>query len=401
MVVPFPNRPGGTIDPAYRRSIRQVENIDGVRVVRCPHWLLGPRRRAWNRLLENITFGISCAVTAAFERRPDVLLVEVWPFFATHICLFFSKLRRVPALYYVKDLYPEALENGGLIKKGGLVARFLRAWDRHICMASKKVIVISDGMRDVLTSRRGIPRDRVVVIPDWIDENEFRPLPRDNEWRSRLGVSQDTFIALFAGTLGIMSGADLLVEVADRLRNEPGILLLCVGEGVLKQQMIAEAARRGLTNIRFEPFQDRSQVPAMHAASDVCVLTMRKECAHASMPSKLISYMAAGRPVICAALDVSDAARRVADARAGLVTPPDDPDALAQAILHLKHHPEEAARLSANALSYFEHELAFGPRYDQFISLLREAASHEREESVTGGTDASTRAISIAIQEER
>jgi colanic acid biosynthesis glycosyl transferase WcaI len=391
MVIPFPNRPGGAVHPGYRRSIRKVENIDGVRVVRCPNWLIGAGRRAWNRILENVTFGISGGLAAAFERRPDVLLMEVWPFFATEVCLFLSWLRRVPVLYYVKDLYPEVLENGGLIKKGGILARLLCAWDRHTCMASKKVVVISDGMRDALVSRRGIPYDRVVVISDWIDENEFRPLPRDNEWRSRLGVPQDTFVALFAGTLGIMSGADLLVEAADRLRNEPGILLLCVGEGVLKQQMKAEAARRGLTNIRFEPFQHRSLVPTMHAASDVCLLTMRKECAHASMPSKLVSYMASGRPVICAALDMSDAARRVSDAGAGLITPPGNPDALAQAILHLKRHPEEAAQLSANARSYFTRELAFGPRYDQFVSVLREVASHKPVRSMTVGAAAPTR----------
>jgi colanic acid biosynthesis glycosyl transferase WcaI len=377
MIVPFPNRPGGVLYPGYHRTLRLSEDIGRVRVVRCPTLLIGPARRIPGRIMENLSFGVSSALIAALEPRPDVLLLESWPLGATQLCVWQAEMRGVPLVYYVKDLYPETLETSGIIARGGFLARSLRRWDRRLCLASRKVVAISQTMRDSLVQTRGLPPDRVAVIPDWIDEDEFRPHARDNAWRLEKGLSGETFVALYAGTLGIVSGADLLVEVADRLRNQPEILLLCVGQGVLKERMEAEAKARRLTNIRFEPFQPRDRVPEMQAAADVCLLTMRPG-SNASVPSKLISYMAAGRPVICAAPPDTDVSAEVRAAAAGLLVSPGDPGALAAAIRHIRNHPEDASVMVANARRFFEEKLAFRNRYGQFFEVLAEAAGPPR-----------------------
>ena len=384
VVAPFPNRPKGVLYPGYRRAFRQTDDVDGVHVVRCPTLLIGPARRAWNRMLENATFGIASSVTMALEKRPDVLLLETWPLAAVQLSIWGAKLRGVPVLYYVKDLYPETLENSGLVAKGGYLACALYRWDRRLCLASSKVIVISNKMRDALLERRHLPEEHVVVVPDWIDEREFRTFPRDNAWRSEKSIESSVFVALFAGTLGIVSGAEVLIETAARLRGRPEILLCCVGQGVLKDRMVSEAKKRGLTNLRFEAFQSRDRVPEMQAAADVCLLTMRQDCSNASVPSKLISYMAAGRPVICAAPAETDVAGAVSRARAGMLVPPGDPDALASAIIHMRENPHEAAAMGFQARRYFEEHLAFRGRYEQFLEIFTSVAQAPRKNGGIG-----------------
>jgi colanic acid biosynthesis glycosyl transferase WcaI len=381
MIVPYPNRPKGILYDGYKREFLGRYDVDGLRVVRCPTWLLGPERKAWNRILENLSFGVSAALTAALETRPSVLLLESWPLAAVQLSMWEARRRGVPVLYYVKDLYPETLENSGLIRRGGLVARALYRWDRKLCMASSKVIVISTSMRDALLDGRKLPPDRVAVIPDWIDDREFPLLPRDNGWRRDKGIPDASFVALFAGTLGLVSGADMLVEAAERLRHRPEIVFCCVGQGVLKDRMMSEAKARGLTNIRFEPLQIRERVPEMQAAADVCLLTMRPDSSNASVPSKLIAYMAAGRPVICAAPPQTDAAKTIRGARTGLVAPAGDPEAFAAAILYLHDRPQEAAAMGLRARRCFEENFALGNRCEQFVELFASAMRNSRNYS--------------------
>src|ERR1051326_1247913 len=123
VIAPFPNRPGGEIYPGYRRRLRSVPSqISGYRLIRCWNWLIGKRRRAIDRILENITFGLSSAWAAFREGRPDVLIVETWPLFAVQFVALVAGWWRLPFIYYIKDVYPEAAEKAGVIAEGGWLA---------------------------------------------------------------------------------------------------------------------------------------------------------------------------------------------------------------------------------------------------------------------------------------
>src|SRR5260221_380759 len=110
--------------------------------------------------------------------------------------------------------------------------------------------------------------DRVAVIGNWIDADEIRPMRAGNVWRQEHGIPAQVFLATFAGSLGMVSGADVLVRVAEHLRHRRDIFLVCVGEGVLKDKMAEETARLGLTNLRFLPFQPRNRISQMQSAAD-------------------------------------------------------------------------------------------------------------------------------------
>jgi colanic acid biosynthesis glycosyl transferase WcaI len=375
MIVPIPNRPEGITYPGFqRRLFSRTMTHEGYTLVRCANWLIGKKRRSIDRILENLTFGFSSAWAAWREGRPDVIVVESWPLFATQIAAGLARWWRVPYLYYVQDVYPETVEVAGFLNSRGLLARTCRAWDRHLCLQSSRVIVISETMRRLLVSNRRLSKDRFTVIHNFIDESLFPVCQKDTTWRRSHGIADTAFVAMFAGTLGHISGAEVLVEVANLLQGEKNILLLCIGEGVLKQDMIDKSSLLQLDNIRFLPFQPSEIVPLVQASSDVALLTMRANHSDASVPSKLISYLASFRPVVCAANPESAVAQTVQDAAAGIVVCPGDARAIADAILWLSREPETASQMGQNARRYFEAHYTLKQAYGQFSDLIRQGA---------------------------
>jgi colanic acid biosynthesis glycosyl transferase WcaI len=350
---PFPNRPEGRLRSGWRRGLRQVESRGNLKIIRCWHWLVGRDRRIWNRLLENATFGISAVLQARLRGRPDLVVISTWPFAAAGLAVWLAKWWRIPAIYYVQDLYPEAAVEAGMLRGGHWVTRLLTVFDRCLCRSSARIILASETMRDVFTRSRPDVAGKVTVIDNWIDADEIKPLAASDGWRREHGIGERVFLATFAGNLGLLSGAGILIRVAEYLHDRPEILLLCVGEGVLKRGMAAEAARRGLTNLRFLPFQPRETVSQMHAAADALILTLRPGGGSASVPSKLITYLAAGRPVICSASPESESHSVIRRSGAGINVAAGNPRAIAAALVHIAADRDAAARMSLAARRYY------------------------------------------------
>ena len=371
MIVPFPNRPEGALYPGFHRRLRtRTVTREGYTLVRCANWLLGRQRKNLNRILENITFGLTSAWAASREGRSDIMITETWPLFATQFCTSLARWWRIPYWYYVQDVYPEAAEGAGIINGNGFVARACRLWDRYLCFHSAHVIVISETMRDLLAANRELPLERLTVIPNWLDEADFAVWQGESTWSREQGIPSDVFIALFGGTLGHVSGVEVLVDVAQIIKGDTEVMLLCIGEGSRKETMVNEASRLGLTNIRFLTFQPFERVPEVQASCNVALLTMHPDSSDSSVPSKLITYFAASLPVICSAKAEAAVTRTVRDAEAGIVVPPGDPQAIADALLRLKCEPELAQRMGRNGRLYFEKHYTLERAYSQFSALL-------------------------------
>jgi colanic acid biosynthesis glycosyl transferase WcaI len=279
---------------------------------------------------------------------------------------------QTPVIQYVKDVYPEALEYTGYIQSDGRLARLLRKWDSSTCRRSSQIAVISDGMKRLLCSTRGISSDKVTVIADWLDSGAFPLLPRDNDWRREAGIPAEQFLVLFAGTLGHVSGVEILVDVCRNLTHRADVTVICVGEGVLKENMEYAASAARLKNLRFLSFQPSGRVAEMHAAADATILTTQVGYPDASVPSKLISYLAAGRPVVCAADRASTVAAIVRDANAGVLAEPGDAGSIANAISYLLDHPAESKLMGENARWHFEEHFTFECAYRRFKTLIEE-----------------------------
>jgi colanic acid biosynthesis glycosyl transferase WcaI len=347
----WPNHPGGRLHPGWKVRFREASRTDaGFALVRCGH-SIHRGFRMLSRLFYYLTFAASTFVNGLFCGRPDVVFCESTPIFGPIAALLLARLRGAKFVYRIHDVHPEAALNAGLIRVG-LAYRLLRGLDSWVCRRADLVLPLTDGMRRCLLAR-GLPADRVVVARQWFDGGKVTPGPRDNSWRRAQGIPTDQFVVLYAGTIGYISGAQVVVEAAALLRHRSEILFLFVGDGPVKEECRRLAESRGLTQVRFLPFQPAKMLSEVQATADVGLVTLLDGSGDTSVPSKVHGYTAAGRPVVASVRADSATAETVAEGDFGTVVPPGDAGELAKAIVSLADERELAARLGANARRFF------------------------------------------------
>lgn len=347
----WPNHPGGRLHPGWKVRFREVSRADvGFTLVRCGH-SIHRGFRMLSRLCYYFTFAASTFVNGLFCRRPDVVFCESTPIFGPIAALLLARLRGAKFVYRVHDVHPEAALNAGLIR-GGFAYRLLRRLDAWVCRRADLVLPLTDGMRRCLLAR-GLPTDRVVVARQWFDGAKVTPGPRDNAWRRMHDIPTDQFVVLYAGTIGYISGAEVVVEAAALLHHRSDILFLFVGDGPVKEECRKLAEARGLTQVRFLPFQPAEMLSDVQATADVGLVTLLDGSGDTSVPSKMHGYTAAGRPVIASVRADSATAETVVEGGFGAVVPPGDSVGLAEAIVALADDREAAARLGSNARRFF------------------------------------------------
>ena len=371
VVCPFPNRPHGVVHPGFRRTWRSIKNIHGVRVVRVWTWLIGRRRLHINRIMENISFGISAALTLLFSKRPDVIVLASWPILSRLPILLVSYLRRVSIINYVKDLYPEAMSSAGMLKASSPLYRLLVRLDSFICRHVKHTVVISDSVREVVAETRKLDPSHLSVIRDFLNLDAIRPFPGRSRWREEVGISRDDMVFMYAGTMGLASRVDVLTEVARLTASANDVRIVCIGEGVLKDGMLQEKAAQDLTNLLIFPFQPRERVSEVQSSADVMLMLTARNMGVSSVPSKLITYLAVGKPVLAAAEEDSDLARLIRDNGLGLVVEPENPESIAEAMLSLRSLGRTAlADMGMRARRYAEAHYSVERAVSQFQTLL-------------------------------
>jgi colanic acid biosynthesis glycosyl transferase WcaI len=333
VICPFPNRPLGIIHNGYRRRLWQRTEMENFQVIRVWSWFIGPKRRPLNRLLENLSFGISSSIALLFLKKPDIVILDSWPIIAAFIQTVTSKIRKICILYYIQDLYPEAVNASGMLDKKSTITRVLLWIDDRICGLVDGIIVISQKMMELVTKTRPHSIGKVHIIRNWLDLQYIKPFDGENKWRAEVGIPEDEIIFMHAGTMGFASGVDILVTVADKLRGIPGIRIVCVGEGPLKEKILQEQKAKHLTNLSVLGFQPRDRVNEMQSAADVMLLITSLQMGVSSVPSKMITYLAVGKPVLCSVAENSDIAQLVRINDIGVIVPPGDAAKISEGIL--------------------------------------------------------------------
>ena len=351
VVTGWPSHPGGKLASGWKSRFRQLtRQPEGYNILRCGH-SFGPRKRLMHRLWYYFTFAISSFINALTVRNIDVIVCDSTPIFGSFLDWLLAILKGARFIYDISDLRPEAMATAGLMQKG-LLYRLLLTQDTWLCRQADLITTLSENLQKGIEAR-GIAGSNIRMIPFWLDERKLQPGSRDNPWRRQQGITLDKFVALYAGTIGYVSGAEVLVEVARALSNWKDILLLVVGEGPVKDKLQERSGLLRLTNMLFLPFQPAAVLNDMQAAADVGLVTLLPEAGDNSIPSKVVGYLAAGRPVIASVHQTSPTAKIIHQARCGIVTPPQDPAAMAEAIIKMAESPTQRAEMGRNAREHF------------------------------------------------
>jgi colanic acid biosynthesis glycosyl transferase WcaI len=332
----FPNHPTGVIPPEYRRKFRRLvtrETYHGVEVVRT--WLLPlPNRKAYERILNYSSFCVSAAATGIFLHQPDVVIATSPQLLVGLSGWWLARCNGVPFVLEVRDLWPESLAAVGVSNHNSLLHRSLARIAGFLYRSCDRLVVVSPAFKDYLVEHWQVPEDKIFVVENGVETSLFSPLAPNAALRRKL-AAEKKFVASYIGTMGNAHGLETLLEAATLLRERaPQVLFLLVGEGAEKERLISLARSRGLANVRFIGQQSRERIPAYIAASDACLVLLKKaELFKTVLPTKMLEFMSCARPVI---LGVDGHARKVMEqANAGIFVTPEDPAALAEAVMQL------------------------------------------------------------------
>ncbi len=333
VVTGFPNRPQGKLYPGYRRRLfRQERTPDGYRLVRC-FGTLSPKSTMLSRLLENLSFGLTSGWFVLTSRRPDAVFANTWPVLAQGILSLVARARRLKLILTIQDIYPESLIAQRRISQNGFLARGFRAIDRLVASAGAAVVVPAPSFADVYSRSRRLPREKLRVVPNWLDRAQITANDgRAGEVRQKLGIPAQASMLLYGGNVGAAAGVETLIESFKHLRGESDIYLTVAGDGANMDACQELASGTANPRIRFYRPWPADETSRALSAADILILPTRGRQSLASIPSKLIAYMLAARPVLALALPESDLALVIRRSGCGWVIAPDQPSLLAATI---------------------------------------------------------------------
>ena len=348
----FPNFPEGKLFSGYRNRWREVCEIDGIRVVRVKTFI-APNAGVALRILDFLSFMVTSFIVGLFESRPDVLAVSSPQFFAAVGTCMLARVRRLPFVMEVADLWPDSIVAVGAMRDG-LTLKAVKKLELFLYRSADVVIALVPGIRENLVNR-GVPAHKVQVVRNGVDLERYAPRIRDMALAARWGICAQDFIVGHIGTLGMAHGLMNVVEAAAQT-TDPNIHYLFVGAGIERDRLIAETKRRGLGNVTFMPAQPKKIIPAAWSLCDVALVHVRNEPFFKStLPAKMFEAMGMGLPILLVA-PKGDASEIVEKEQVGVWVPSDNPAALSAAISSLKSDPE---RLS----EFRKHSTYAAPRY--------------------------------------
>jgi glycosyltransferase involved in cell wall biosynthesis len=371
VITGFPNYPTGTIYPGYRQQLWQREAINGVQVIRLPLYA-DHSRSAIRRALNYLSFALSATLLGPVLCGPaDVLWVYHPPLTIGLPAWVIGLLRGIPFVYEIQDMWPETLAATDMLHSS-VVMDLVAQMARMLYRSAAAITVISPGFRRNLIAK-GVPAEKITVIPNWADEQLYRPLPYDQPLAAQYGMD-GYFNVVYGGNIGAAQALETVLEVAERLRDQQQIQIVLIGDGVDAEPLRQQAIDRGLTNLRFLGRQPVERMPHFFALADALLVHLKHDPLFTiTIPSKIVAYLACGRPIIAAV--AGDAADIVRHARAGLICAPEDPAALARAIRVLAALPSaERERMGRASRQAFLQHYTRTTLVDQYEALFRMVA---------------------------
>lgn len=371
-ITTFPNYPSGRIYEGYKQRLWRKEIKDGVRIFRVP---LYPNhtRSGIKRALSYASFMVTAATLGLMRcGRADVMWVYHPPLTTGMAGVWMSFFRRAPFVLDIQDMWPETLKATGMLNNERAL-RWIGRVANWIYRRAKALTVNAPGMKTSIIAK-GIPQDKIVVMPNWADETIYMPKPKDETIGEKYGF-KNKFNLMFAGNMGLVQALDKVIESAELLKDLPDVQFVMIGDGLEYENLQKMVKERGLTNVIFLGRHPATTMPDFFAWADGLLITLTDDPLYAmTIPSKTQSYLACGRPIICAV--AGDGADVVNLANAGFTCPPENPHALADAIRRLYAlSPTERDTMGANGRQfYLDHfqQRAIVDRYEQvFLSLMK------------------------------
>ena len=348
------------IEPGWEGSLVRTEVVPWGRISRVHPFPTDKRNIPARALAFGGFTAIATAVAAGTRTRPDAVLAMSPPLTMGMAGRMAASLRRAPLVFNIQDVFPDVAVELGLLK-GERVIRVFRELERVSYRMSDAVTVLSDDLADNVRTkitkglsgdRASIQADKVKVIPNFVDTERIRPSARENDYRAEYGLAGKR-VVMYAGNVGFSQSLDLVLGAARTLaESHPDVVFVINGGGAARPELEQRAA--GQPNVRFIDMQPIERLPEVLAAGDVHVVPLRRGLARSSVPSKLYSILAAGRPVVASVDEGTEVQRTIEAARAGIAVPPDEQEQFTAALRELLDDEDRRVRMGASGRLFVE-----------------------------------------------
>lgn len=354
----------------------RVDGFDLIRM-RTPHWT---RKYLPVRLLQDLMAETAYVFRSLFTGPADVVVLWSPPITLTLLASALKWIRGAKILMYMHDAFPELLVSMGIIERGSLTMR-VGEWLESLAYRLADYVAVHSPRNRAHVMARSKRPEATHVWPLWLDTEAVHPMPRENAFVHQQGLS-GRFVVMYAGTVGHAMGVTTIPQAADALRDHPEIEFAVAGAGTHLPALEQEIRRRKLTNLRLLPLRPREGLAEMLAAADVLLVCLRSEKTdnpngyfRAVVPHKLLTCMAAGRPILASTEPEGDLARLIHISDCGLVAAAEDAQALARAVLRMQASEAKRQEWGENArrfaVRYFSSQTQL-PLLEGILSALAE-----------------------------
>ena len=371
-----PYYPQWRVAPGYHAWRFTRENWKGLKIYRCPLWV--PRRpTGLTRLLHLASFALSSLLALAVQLpwKPDLVLCIAPTLMNAPGVLLFTYLCQSKSWLHIQDFELDAALKLGMFPGGHWLARIAAWLERNLLKKFDKISTISGRMMEGLLNK-DLPTEKCFLLPNWVDTNQILPLESNNPFRLSLGISMEAVVMLYAGNLGRKQGLGVVIEAAKLLKDHSNLVFILCGDGAAREDLIYSA--EGLPNLIFLPVQSVEKLNRLLNLADIHLLPQRVGAADLVMPSKLSGMLASGKAVIATVHKDTEVGKVIS--KTGVLSPPEDADALASAILELAQSPVERVRLGKKgrnyAVTHWSTEIILRQFDQHLMNLIKTAGRH-------------------------
>ena len=359
----------GIVYDGYENKWWQEEDLEGVRVVRV--WKYVAANAGTKRRITSYLSFMMTAVIALFRLdRPDVVIATSPQFFSGWAGRVASKLRGIPFILEVRDLWPESIVAVGAMKESPII-RFLRWLEIRLYAGVRHIVTVGDGYKQLLVER-GVDESLISVVENGVDLESFDGAVPSTAFRREFGLGE-RFVCAYVGTIGMASGLEIVLRAGERLRSagRDDIRFLLVGDGVVRQKLESEIAERDLKNVVMTGGLPKERIPEVLASVDVCLVHLKRaDLFRSVIPSKIFDAGAMRKPII---LGVEGFAQGlVSEAGSGICIEPENEDELLAAVDLLAEQPDLASELGANGRLLVTRRYNYDLLADEYLTRLTE-----------------------------
>lgn len=281
-----------------------------------------------------------------------------------------KKIKKVPFVYNLQDIFPDSLAGTGLAKKGGLLWKIGRVIENFTYRNADKIIVISEDFKRNIMAK-GVPEEKIVVVYNWVDEEAVKHVEREhNKLFDAYALDRNKFYITYSGNIGLTQNMDMLLEVAKELELNPDIHFVLIGEGAYKKRVEEIIAENNINNVTLMPFQPYEDISHVFSLGDAGLVISKPGVGENSVPSKTWSILSASRPVL-ANFDENELKSIVAENQCGIFTKAGDKESFKQAILRLYENRELCVEMGRNGREFIMKNLTRAVGTQKYVDVIK------------------------------